>query len=405
MVALGERSARDARAHRGERLNRRNLAILGLILALGAGLRCWIATVHPGLSYDVQTVSIVAQAFSAHPLHVYSTLRYLYPGGYLPVLALVHWIAGATGGDLMEIFKVPAMLADLVIAGLVAWGLGRLGADARARLVAAALVALSPLFIGVSSAQGQIDAPAIVPAVVAVIIWQLGFAGRAWKAGLLVGLGGAIKWVPLFMVLAMLPTARSRKEAAVLIACAVSLPIASVLPFLIADWHHATESLTANKGLPGLGGLSIMIQPNLVHGWLNGIPTSPNDATSFFLREQNVIVAAPVVLTGLFAYLRRLDAITAAALIWLVLYVADPNWNYNYFVWGVPFFLLAGRWVEVAAGTALVSLAGADLFHIGLGHVDWLYILVMILIWAALATAAVLALRRILGSRQEASAI
>ncbi len=272
-------------------------------------------------------------------------------------------------------------------------------------MFSSALVALSPLFIGVSSAQGQIDAPAILPALIAVIIWQLGFTGRAWKAGLLVGVGGAIKWVLLFMVLAMLPTVRSRKEAGVLIASAVALPLASVLPFLIADWHHATKSLTANKGLPGIGGLSIMIQPNLAHGWLNGIPTAPTSVTSFFLREQNVIVGAAALLTGSLAYLRRLDAVTAAALIWLVLYVVNPNWNYNYLVWGVPFFLLAGRWVEVAAGTALVSLAGADLFHIGLGRVDWLYVLVMILIWAALTIAAAVALWRILGTRRAATAL
>jgi hypothetical protein len=362
--------------------------VVGLIV-LGTAIRVWIAFTNRGDAFDIGEAYTFARALAAHPLHVYSNDGYPYPGGFLPVMALCWKLAQATGLAFFGVFKLPAILADAGIAAVVAWGLGRFGVGPRERIVSVALVALGPSFVLISGYHGQIDSVAMLPAVAAVILWQLGGEGRAWQAGLLIGLGGAVKTFPLFVVFALLPTARSRREAATMVVLALAVPLASVLPFLLANEHATITSITATKALPGVGGLSLLIQPSLIHTYLSH-PVRTDGLVITLLHRQNLIVGAAVVLAGAYAYRRRLDAIQASALIWLVVYVANPNWFYQYMIWGLPFFLLAGRRFEVAAIQLALALPAAEVyFRFGLPSLQWLYVPLVDLVWGGFALAAV----------------
>jgi hypothetical protein len=70
----------------------------------------------------------------------------------------------------------------------------------------------------------------------------------------------------------------------------------------------------------------------------------------------------------------------------------------------LPFFLLAGRWREVAALTAVLSLAGADLFAIGLSHHQWLYIALVMLAWAGITAAMLVTVARVVAARGRVAA-
>jgi Glycosyltransferase family 87 len=376
-------------------LDRRAFVLLGALLAVGTGIRLWIAFTNYGLRYDIDSAYIVARLLSTHPLHAYAALRYPYPAGYFPVILLCHWIAQATGAAFWAVWKVPAILCDAGIAALLAWALGRFGASPRERLVAAALVALGPVFILISGYHGQIDSAAILPALAGVIVWKLGGDRRAWQAGVLIGLGTAVKQPPFFVALALLPTARTRREMAILLGCAAAIPLLSVAPFLIADAHRTWTSLTYNKGLPGLGGLSVLLQPGLSRGLQHGYFVLPTPLTVWFYVKQNWIVGLSVVAVALYAYRKRLDPVPAAALIWLVVYVSDFDWAYQYFVWGLPFFLLAGWRREVAALQLGLALPAAQIyFHFGLADLGWVYVPLIMLVWAGVAVWFVAALRR-----------
>ena len=172
-------------------------------------------------------------------------------------------IARATSEPFWAIFKLPSILADAGIALVLWWGLRLLGSSRTQRLIAVALVALGPSFVLISGYHGQIDAVAALPALAAVIVWQRGGENRALEAGALIGLAAAIKTVPLFMVLALRPTARSRREVAVLVFTSLIIPLVSLAPFLIADTHVTIHGLTTSKGVPGYGELSLLQQPHL----------------------------------------------------------------------------------------------------------------------------------------------
>jgi hypothetical protein len=369
-------------------LDRRQVALIATLIALGIGIRVLLAFTNYGITYDTDSARIVSGLLAAHPLNAYSTHRWPYPPGFFPLLAATHSLARWTGAHLWALWKLPTALADAGIAATLAWGLGRLGATPRERVVTVALVALGPIFVIVDGYHGQIDAVAILPALAAVIFWQLGGEDRAWKAGLLIGIGTAIKTVPLFMVLALLPTVRSRREAAVLVCCAVCLPLVTLLPWLIAHEHETVKALTFNRGVPGFGGLSVLVQPSLTSSWVHGQLPRASSATWFFTQEQNLVVGVSVLVAGVFAMWRRMDAISAAVLIWLVVFVANFNWAYQYFIWLLPFVLLAGRRREAAALQLVLLLTAAELyFHFGVGSIGWLYIPLMMLVWCALLAA------------------
>jgi hypothetical protein len=222
-----------------------------------------------------------------------------------------------------------------------------------------------------------------LPALAGVVVWSLeSHRRRAWQAGLLIGVAASIKEPAFFMVLALLPTARSWREAAIVVTCAAGVPVLSVLPFLVADPAPTWQSLTHNYGVPGIGGLSLLLQPGLVHTTVHGEFGFPNALNAWFYERQNWIVGLSVLASALFAYRKRLQPIPAAALIWLTVYVSNFNWSYQYFVWGLPFFLLAGWSARVAAIQLALLLPAAELyFRFGVPGLTWVYLPLVTCVW------------------------
>lgn len=333
---------------------------LWALIAVGTLVRLVLAATTDGVAYDLESFSIVNTALrDGDPFGFYAVVnesgafgpypRWPYPTGSLPLVLAVGSLADALGVGLDHLIRVPFIAADAAIAWLVASFLGRRGASERTRLGAAALVALGPAFAGISGFHGQMDAPAILPAVLALWVWErLDGPQRALLAGALIGVGGAVKTAPLLMVLALLPSARSRREGLTLMAAAAAVPLAALLPFLVADPGSVLSSLRY-RGAPGLGGISLLAQPALPTGWLAG-ENVPLNGLSRALLDWGIVVTLPVLLgVAAFALRRRLAALDAAVLLWLAFYVAGVNFFMQYLVWGLPFLLMRGHLRAVAA--------------------------------------------------------
>jgi uncharacterized membrane protein len=374
---------------------------------LGAGLViriCLLATTA-GNRFDLDSAALVARALLHAPGHVYALanvhgqpVRWPYLPGYFPVELLVKGLGGLTGIAFARLFRVPTSLADLGIAWLVQDYLGSRGASRQARLAAAALVSLGPSFIAISGVHGQIDAVAILPAVAALSVWERDRPERrAWVAGLLIGIGIAIKTVPGLMVFALLPSARARGEAAKLIAAAAIVPLIAALPEIVAAGTGWMSVLTHYHGGVGLGGLSLLAQPNLPLDWLHVGSYAPNPVSVWLVGHGNVIAVAAIAVVAALLLYWRVEAPLGAVAIWLTVYVFGVNFFMQYMVWGLPFFLMAGYLRNVLCLELLLFAPVLVLYH-GTTHawvVSAFYVAPMLLVWLVLAVALARVGRRI----------
>ncbi len=380
---------------------RTRAAVPAIILA-GTIVRLVVAFATHGLPYDVQSWSIVRTAFSQHPLHVYGLVNqggnfhWPYPPGFFPLMLVASGAADVFGG-FTHLVRVPSVLADAALAWLVAYGLaGRV--SERARLAATALVAFGPVFIVVSGYAAQIDEVAILPAVIALLVWERAPEGRrAVYAGVLIGLAGSIKTVPLAMVLALAPSARSRRELLLLFGSAAAVFAVSLAPFLIAD-SSAVLELRHYQGAPGMGGLTLVLQPDLAQIWLSKFVTVNPVVKWLSITHGGPYNVAILAAYALYAWRYRPEPRTAAALLWLVVFAFGAGFFFQYLVWGLPFFLLGGYLLATAVLQLVVTIPMIIYYtgpRPGSDSVAYFYVPPMLVVWAMwVAGAGVLVRRR-----------
>lgn len=364
----------------------------GWLLAFVAGgtaIRLALAAVADGVAFDVESLELTRRALAEHGVEAYSALnapgayRWPYPPAFLAWIEAAAGLNRLTGIGYVELVQLLPIAADGALAWLVAWLLAARGAARRIWLAAGALVALGPSFILISGYAVQIDSVAILPALAALAVWERpGAAGRAWKAGLLIGLAASVKSVPGLMVLALLPTARDWREAATLVGVAVAVPAAMLAPFLVADAAGVQEMLRY-QGAPGLGGLTLALQPGLADSWLRE-PVALNAANQWIADHQRLVNLAVVGGLGGFLLAVRMPPAAAAAFLWLGVWSFGTGFFFQYLVWGLPFLLVAGH-LRAAALLQLATLAPAIVFYAGPwddGRVVAGFVVVMLAVWA-----------------------
>lgn len=370
---------------------------LWLIIGGGVAGRVALAFATVGQGFDIESLRLVASELGEHPLHLYSIVnansqlgdlelrRWPYPSG------IFAWLAVALEGNRLTAlpFHGIVQLAPIAGDGLLAWlvqhHLGRNGATRRTRLAAAGLVALGPSFWAISGYHGQIDSVAIAPAVAALVVWdQAPLHRRAVAAGLLIGVGASVKTVPLFMLLALLPSVRSPREAATLVAAAGAVPLLAMAPFLVADFHAVREAL-GYTGAPGLGGVTMLIQPELARAVLTarfeGVEIGP--VVSALHDHTREIVLITVAGAGALLARFRPSPPQGAALVWLALYVTTPSFFFQYAVWGLPFVIMAGYLRQAAILQALLAPATVIFYLLPWSNdlVAPIYVATMGLVW------------------------
>jgi hypothetical protein len=226
---------------------------------------------------------------------------------------------------------------------------------------------------------------AILPPVLAVVLWERLDPGwrRALTCGLLIGAGGAIQTVPLLILLALVPWASSRREAALLIGAAVGLVALALLPFQLAD-HSSLHHISRYGGVPGVGGLSLAIQPHLARTWLVG-GVHPSEATLWLVHHQKLVNVAVVGAVALFLWRTRPEPARGAAYLCVALWAFGTGFFFQYLVWGLPFLILAGglRTALLLQAAVLVPLL---LFYGGPWRseaVVYVFVGAMLTVWAA----------------------
>jgi hypothetical protein len=326
-------------------------ALIWVMIGAGAVLRL-VVMVHEPLTGDLEHFQRTAEVIQRIGFRAYGTLNafdaanpfnyrsYSYPPGFVPWLVFADAFEGR---GFAIVARIPPVLADLALAWLAQWHLRRVGAAPRVRVAAVALVAFGPVFICVSAVNGQIDGVAFVPVVLAALLWQYGTSERrAVAAGLLLGLGGLVKLVPLLFVLALLPTAHGARERALLLTSA-TIPMLIVLaPFVAADHSGVLDSLFYG-GYPGGGGLAVLIQPDLARHYLTDY-RFPLSAPGRVLQDVGVVITL-VAVASVFLLMvrRRTSALEASLLLGLTLVVFATNFYEQYLLWLMPLAIICAR--------------------------------------------------------------
>jgi hypothetical protein len=390
-------------------LARRSLQVLVGLIAVGTLARLLVAFGSQGVGFDIQSYVLVRDTlFGGAPLDLYATINtpeaphWPYPPGFFAWIALSKVGHDVTGLRFDGFVQVAPILADAALAWVVQAFLGQRGASDRTRLAAAALVALGPSFAFISGYHGQLDAVAILPAVIALWAWmRLDGPQRAVVAGLLIGAGGSVKLPALVVALALVPTARSVREGLTLLVTAAAVPLALFAPFLAANLHGTVEAMRMNDGLPGFGGFSLLVQPDLSALWLR---TDRGMALSEATRDL-MDLAAPIALTTLLAtaailLVRRAQPVAAAVLVFVTIYAFGVNFGVQYLVWGMPFFLLAGHVRNVAILQAVALTPSLLLYGVGSrdAPLHEIYTPFMLAIWIGFVVTWFVLMRRLLTS-------
>lgn len=394
-------------------MTRRHRQILWWIIGFGFAARTAIAFTTVGIVFDTDAFRAVGLAVNHDVLHVYSIVnnktglpggldlyRWPYPPGLFPWAAATVSLS-KLGVPFHGLLHLAPIAADAVIAWLVQDVLGRRGFSDRARLTGASLVALGPTFVLVSGYQGQVDSVAILPGLAALRVWGTSAARhRAVKAGLLIGIGACVKTVPVLTLFALLPSIRGAREGIVLVAAAIAVPLVAIMPFLAADPSSVVHALRYVGG-PGLAGITLIVQPKLAISFITERPMALSHAAYWLYRHAGEILL--VVLFALEVLLLRFRprAVQAAVVVWLCAYAFNVNFAFQYAVWGLPFFLVAGHFR--AAFIMQVGLVAPGLIlylrpwhH---GAVAIAYLVIMQGVWLAWLAAIVISGRQIVRAR------
>ena len=330
------------------------------MIGAGVAARLVAAFATVGVDFDIGNFNVVDEALRHDGLNAYSAinagydpgeaLRWPYLPGYFPFVLLSGLASRGLGLEFHGVIQIWPIAADAAVACLVQAYLGRRGASDATRLLAAGLVLFGPAFAVVSGFHGQLDSVAILPAVAALYLWDRlpDGTGRAAAAGLLIGLGIALKTVPGLMLFALLPACRTRREAGVLVAAAAAVPLVVTAPFLLAD-PDGVRAIADYRGVPGQAGLALGAQPDLARFWLNGDAVAVSGAASWLIDHATLLLALPMAAAVGLLLRRRPDPAVAASLLWLVFFAFSPSLLLHYVVWGLPFFLMAGFARQVLA--------------------------------------------------------
>jgi Glycosyltransferase family 87 len=320
------------------------------MIAAGLAIRAVLALVFHGTGHVLVEEIAAIRVRDGDWRGVYEgNVPWTYPPLFLGWLAGASWLSQISGVSFHALAKLGPTLADMGLALAVYMYLGWRGAEERWRLTGAGLILFGPTFIATSGYHGQIDSVAILPAVLGLMAWERRpTSSRAWEAGLLIGLGAAVKTVPLLLVLALLPYARSWREGAKLVVTAMVTVGLALGPLWLAgiDLHR----VTGYAGIPGWGSLSLVLDPGLAWhnvtvrpfaGSLGGLAGGLQSAARW------ITLGVLVVYAG-FILRYRPALIDAAVLLWLAIFTVSPDFFLTYLVWGLPFFIMAGYLLEVA---------------------------------------------------------
>jgi glycosyl transferase family 87 len=282
---------------------------------------------------------------------------YPYPPVWVWVEAGAEWLARHTSVPFPLAIKAPVVLADALIAALLAWPASSAPAPAR---MAGWVYAFHPVALLVTGFHGQFDSVALLLLLFA-LRWR--GAGRLDCSALALSAAVAIKSFPILVlpfVLLSVPGGRARARYAAL----VIVPVLCLLaPFAVADAHALSRELFAYGGIPDFGWIGAWRAVRSVVTGRVARASAEEWGPLLLLSKVAFLAAAAGLWLACAARRLRCSPEAGALAVLLGFEVFYGAVSAQYLLWPVPLAVLLGeRFVPLHAVVAAVALTGFYLF-------------------------------------------
>jgi hypothetical protein len=317
-----------------------------------------------GAGYDIESYRLVTDALlSGREVYTAALGRHPYLPFQMYIMGAMSSLAAATGLPYVAAIKLPVVLADVALTGLIYASASR-SAPRPWAAYAALLYALNPVSILVTAYHGQFEAITLLLLVLAWLAWD---TGRPERSAVALGFAILNKTWPVVFLPALFIRLRGWRSKAVYTAIAVGIPalfVAAYLIFFAADPLPMLRRALTHRGVAGYWGPGAVLNPAA------GLYPGLQPLVDALLALRSWLLAAAV----LFAtwWTRREEALLDALLtILLAMLAVTVGFGIQWLVWPIPFALLAGdyRWLK------RYSLAGALMLAVhlyGLHLYPWL---------------------------------
>lgn len=347
----------------GDRRRRPSLVPLAAVICAGIGIRGWLWWSTLGHQFDMYAFRDAGHIARADLPHLYSvanagpTPRWPYLPGMVPWLALSDLLAGGTVQVFARLAKLPLLLADVVLAVAGGWWWWRNGRARALTWVPPALVLLGPMYFFESGFHVQFDQVATCLGLLGVMAWLRRLDGAAVPAvvcGLLIGAGASVKTMPILLLAAVVPSARSLREGAMVLLGAL-VPLVPAALYLVTDRTAFLDAISYH-GVVGFGGLSLLVQPELLrHNFLHE-PVALSAASELLQSLSTPLTLASTALVAVLVYRRALAPDLATVAVLAGISTVGVNFSPHYTVWLPPFLILVGRLRTAVAGTVIAAV-------------------------------------------------
>ena len=335
---------------------------LPILLLIAAVARLVPALILPtGATYDIESFRMVTDALLGGQ-EVYSASLGRHP--YLPfqmfIMGAMALLSRGTGLPYVVAIKLPAIAADVAIAGAIYIALMRGGVRRETAVYFGLLYALNPVSLVVSAYHGQFEAVTLLLMTISWFFWE--FDRHTARSGTALGLAILNKTWPIITLPVMLMRQPGWRPRLLYGGLAVGVPLVFTALYLAAysaDPQVMLGRALTHRGVPGYWGPSALLAP------LGRFSAAAQGLFDALVAIRNWLLAAAI----LFALwqTRHRDALHAQLAVILSVLAVTVGFGNQWLLWPLPFALLArqdrpARWYSLAALLMMiVHLYGANM--------------------------------------------
>ncbi len=304
------------------------------VLVIAAAIRFVPMLLLPfGAEYDIESFRRVGQTLLeggevyTSPLvagrHPYLPLQLYLVGGAMQLSQL-------TGLPFVILLKLPSVLADTAIVGLIYRALRRTGRSESQAFATATLYALNPVPVLISAYHGQFDTLTLLLTLLAWYVWQFE-PRRPMQSAFWLGLAVLHKTWPLLFLPIMVLRLTNWRSRITFSAVTLAVPVVGILVYMLL-WQVDLSILNrplSHFGVPGWWGLGAGL------ALLQTFTGFGGDVLASIVPYSRYAV---LIAAGGVAWLtRRQPALKSFVTCLLTVYVVTLGFGLQYLVWVVPF--------------------------------------------------------------------